>query len=397
MLTPEKIQALGEPIEDIYAKIVDELLINIGRHITSPAWTHTASWEIQKLSELGQLTAENAAIINRWIKQIPAATRATMEVTRAAALDRIEKELERAAAAGYVTPPVSDGTVRVLSELGQQAADRYNLVNSNMLNSSVEIYQQAIIDTAATIAEAETRNRELLERAGKTAEAVNIAAASTAGGEETRRDAIRKAIKKISDEGLTGFVDRGGRHWTPEAYVNMVTRSTVHNTAVQSVKERMSDFNTQVFQVSAHAGARPGCYPFQGKFYSWDDSAGEIELGNGRRVRYEPLSVTTYGEPAGLFGINCRHSPIPIIPGVTIPHAQDFVQDREANKKAYEESQEQRAIERAIREAKRVVAMEGDLATDEQKAEVRKMQAKMREFIKHTGRTRRPDREQIGG
>ena len=71
MITPQKIQDIADPIEAIYIHIVDELLVNIGRHITSPTWTHTAAWEVQKLSELGQLTAENAAIINKWIKQMP--------------------------------------------------------------------------------------------------------------------------------------------------------------------------------------------------------------------------------------------------------------------------------------------------------------------------------------
>ena len=78
MLTPQKIQDLADPIESIYIAMTNELLVNIGKHITSPTWTHTASWEIQKLSELGQLTAENAAIINKWIKAIPQEIRDTM-------------------------------------------------------------------------------------------------------------------------------------------------------------------------------------------------------------------------------------------------------------------------------------------------------------------------------
>jgi hypothetical protein len=64
----------------------------------------------------------------------------------------------------------------------------------------------------------------------------------------------------------------------------------------------MQDYGTQVFQVSSHAGARPLCYPYQGKFYSWDNSEGEIILGDGKVVRYEGLNRTTYGQPAGLFG-----------------------------------------------------------------------------------------------
>lgn len=384
MITPEKIQELADPIESIYISMTNELLVNIGRHITKPTWTHTAAWEIQKLSELGQLTKENAAIINRWIKSIPEEIRDTMEQTRREALESIEKQMERAARDGYLTPPERDSTVQVLKELSQQAAERLNLVNTTMLRSSLQQYSRMVQLTA-----------EIERRAEATQEILNEGAASVATGTETRTQALRRAIRRISEEGLTGFYDKAGRSWSPEAYVNMDIRTTVHNVAIQSVKNRMQDYNTQVFQVSEHAGARPLCYPYQGKLYSWDNSAGEIELGNGRRMKYESLSSTSYGEPAGLFGINCGHSPIPIIPGVSIPHAQDFVQPKEENDKQYAESQQQRALERKIRTAKRAVEMGDD--SKEAKARVRAAQEQMRQFIKDTGRTRRPDRESLYG
>lgn len=388
MLTPSQIQALSDPIESVYQHMVDELLINIGKHITSPTWTHTASWEIQKLAELGQLTQENAAIINAWIKQIPADVRQAMEATRSAALDRIEKQMEQAAKDGYITPAVTDSTVQVLRDYQQQALNVYNLTNTIMLQSSVDQYVRAVQIT-------EEEYGKLLVKQESTRIALEEAAGNIASGAETRQQAVRRAIQRISDEGLTGFIDKADRSWTPEAYVNMVTRTTVHNVAIQSTRARMQDYNTQVFQVSSHAGARPLCYPYQGKFLSWDNTAGEIPLGDGSVVRYEPLNTTSYGQAAGLFGINCGHFPIPVIPGVTIPHGADNIQPKEENDKEYAESQEQRALERQIREAKRVVEMEGDLATKEDKQKVRQLQAQMREFTDRTGRARRYDRESI--
>ena len=388
MLTPQKIQELSDPIEHVYISMTNELLVNIGKHITSPTWTHTAAWEIQKLSELGQLTKENAAIINSWIAQLPDEIRDTMEETRRLALEDIEKQLAKAAKAGYVTPAMRDSTYEVLREYQQQAANNLNLVNTTMLQSSVAQYERLVELT-------DQEYGRLMAQREATQEALNEAAGNVAIGVETRTKALQHAIRKIADEGLTGFYDRAGRSWSPEAYVNMDIRTTVHNVAIQSVKNRMADYNTQVFQVSAHAGARPLCYPYQGKLYSWDNTAGEIELGNGKTMRYNPLSSTSYGEPAGLFGINCGHSPIPIIPGVSIPHAQDFVQPKEENDKQYAESQEQRALERKIRAAKRVVEMGDD--SPEAKQRVRDAQKDMREFIDRTGRTRRFDREQLYG
>lgn len=390
MLTPAKIQAISDPIEEVYIHIVDELMVNIGKHLTSPTWTHTAAWEIQKLSEMGQLTQENAEIINKWIKQLPKEVRDAMEETRRLALEKIEKDMEKAVRLGKLPEPLADSTVNVLNEYSQQAIDQLNLVNTVMLQSSVQQYQRAVQLT-------KEEYDKLMQQQEQTQIILNEAAGSVATGIETREKALRRAITRISDEGLTGFIDRAGHHWSPEAYVNMDIRTTVHNTAIQSVKNFMTDYNTQVFQVSSHAAARPGCYPYQGKFYSWDNSAGEIELGNGNMVRYEPLNVTTYGQPAGLFGINCGHYPIPIVPGVTIPHGADNIQPKEENDKAYEESQVQRSLERQIREAKRVVEMAGDKASPEMKQKVKDAQEQMRDFIARTGRTRRYDRESLYG
>lgn len=386
MLTPAKIQELADPIESVYIHMVDELMVNIGKHITSPTWTHTAAWEIQKLSELGQLTRENAAIINKWIKELPQDLRDAMEETRRLALENIEKQLAKAAAEGYIPEPITDSSVLVLQEYLAQSADKLNLVNTTMLQSSLDQYARAIQLTEADVTRAERTQAILNEGAG-----------NVITGAETRNTAMRRAIVRIAEEGLTGFIDRAGRRWSPEAYVNMDIRTTVHNVAIESTKARMQDYNTQVFQVSSHAGARPLCYPYQGKFLSWDNSSGEIELGNGKVVQYDPLNSTSYGQPAGLFGINCGHFPIPVVPGVTIPHGADFIQPEEENDKEYAESQEQRALERKIREAKRVVEMAGQTATKEDKDRVRQYQAQMRAFIERTGRTRRYDREQIAG
>lgn len=382
MITPQKIQEIAEPVEGIYINCVNELLINIGRHITSPTWTHTASWEIQKLSEMGQLTRENAAIINKWIKQIPTAMRETMEETRTAALDRIEAEMEKAAEEGYLTPPLADSTVQLMQDYADQAADKLNMVNTTMLQSSIQQYQRAI--QLSVFDE---------ERAAATQEILNEETGALLQGVETHKMAVEKAIGRIAQEGLSGFYDRSGRSWSPEAYVNMVMRTTVHNTAIQATQTRMNDYGTDVIQISSHAGARPLCYPYQGWFCSWSNQSGEVELGDGRTVRYRPLSDTSYGQPAGIFGINCGHYPIVIIPGYTIPHGEDNIQPKELNDKIYAESQQQRAIEREIRAAKRVVEM-GD-KSPEAKQKVKAAQARMREFIDKTGRTRRYNREKV--
>ena len=52
--------------------------------------------------------------------------------------------------------------------------------------------------------------------------------------------------QQIHKEGITGFYDRIGRKWSPEAYVNMDIRTTVHNTAIEAVKIRQEDYGVDI-------------------------------------------------------------------------------------------------------------------------------------------------------
>ena len=393
-MTPQRIADISEPIENLYSDLTDELLINIAKHLSKATATWSALHEIETLQEMGQLTEENIKIINDYVKRMPKEIKDAMNESRLEALGEIEQKLADAAAQGYLTAPVTDGTVEVTQALSNQAANQLNIVNQTMLNSSLEAYQtgvyqfreemnKAAIDTIETEQQLEVAQNEL-----------NKAAASVVEGTENRTKALRKCIRKLNDAGIIGYYDRLNRAWTAEAYVNMDIRTTVHNTYIKSIQTRQQDYGSDVFQVSSHAGARPLCYPYQGKLYSWSGNSGKITLGDGRAYEFKSIAETSYGEPAGLFGINCGHVPYPMIAGVSEKVTENIPNEAE-NTKEYQESQEQRALERRIRQAKRGVELLGNLATDKDREKIKDAQAEMRQFIKETGRTRRYDREQI--
>lgn len=388
-MTPERIAEISEPIEKIYSDMTDELLLNIAKHLNSSTWTWTALHEIETLEQMGMLTDENIKIINKYVQKIPQAVKDAMNDSRLEALAEIEDKLAQAAEDGYLTKPVTDGTVEVTKALSAQAIDQLNLVNQTMLNSSLSAYQMGIYTMRQGM---ETITNE--SERDEAQQIIDFAAGKTVQGTDTRTSALRQALRQLNANGITGFYDKKGRSWSAEAYVNMDIRTTVHNTYIQSIKTRQEDYGSDVFQVSAHSGARPLCYPYQGKLYSWNTGGGYITLGDGKRYKYESIHNTSYGQPAGLFGINCGHVPYPMIPNVSERVNEDIPSKKE-NDKEYEESQEQRMLERKIRYCKRDLAMLGDNADDEDKQRLRDAQAQMREFIKRTGRTRHYDREQI--
>ena len=393
-MTPQRIADISEPIEQLYGDLTDELLINIAKHLSKATATWSALHEIETLQEMGQLTEENIKIINDYVKRMPQEIKAAMNESRLEALGEIEQKLADAAAQGYLTAPVTDGTVEVTQALSNQAANQLNIVNQTMLNSSLEAYQTGVYQFREEMNKAAIDTIETEQQLGLAQNELNKAAASVVEGTENRTKALRKCIRKLNDSGIIGYYDRLNRAWTAEAYVNMDIRTTVHNTYIKSIQTRQQEYGSDVFQVSAHAGARPLCYPYQGGFYSWSGNSGEITLGNGRRYRFKSIQETSYGEPAGLFGINCGHVPYPMIAGVSEPVRED-IQTEAENTKEYQESQQQRLLEREIRRAKRYVELLGDAADEQDKGYIKEAQAKMREFIEQTGRTRRYDREQI--
>lgn len=393
-MTPQRIADISEPIEQLYSDLTDELLINIAKHLSKSTATWSALHEIETLQEMGQLTEENIKIINDYVKRMPKEIKDAMNESRLEALGEIEKKLADAAADGYLTQPVTDGTVEVAQALSNQAAEQLNLVNQTMLNSSLQAYQTGVYEFRQEMNNLAIKTIETEQQLEVAQNELNKAAASVVAGTENRTVALRKCIRKLNDTGIIGYYDRLNRAWTAEAYVNMNIRTTVHNTYIKSIQTRQQEYGSDVFQVSAHAGARPLCYPYQGKFYSWSGRSGEITLGDGKKYPFEPISVTSYGEPAGLFGINCGHVPYPMIQGVSEPVKED-IQSEAENTKEYQESQQQRLLEREIRRAKRYVELLGDAADEQDKGYIKEAQAKMREFIEQTGRTRRYDREQI--
>lgn len=392
-LTPNEILKLSEPVEQVYSNIVDALLINMGKHFNSGHTLSTEQWEIRKLAELGQLNKESVEIIASLTGQNKELITAALENAVYMATKDIEPELKKAVKKGAIQNAAADNViasqsiVQALNAYEQQAMDKLNLVNTTMLESTLAQYRKVIANTVN------------IDRQMKaTQEVLNIATGKVITGTESRQQALRQALSQIHKEGVTGFYDRTGRKWSPEAYVNMDIRTTVHNTAIEAIKTRQEDYGVDIFRVSRHSGARPLCYPYQGRYFSWNNKSGTFTDGEGKRHRYSPISSTSYGKPAGLFGINCGHHPITMIPGVSIPRDRPE-QDKEENDKVYAESQEQRRLEREIRYSKQKAAMmeaAGDKEGFEKEAvKIREKQADYNAFCKKTGRTKRLDRTQV--
>ena len=391
MKLPKEMEKFAQPLIDVYAHVTDVLLVNIARHFNVKATGNTSSfaWQVKMLAELGQLTEENRNIIAELTGANSGLLREALTQAMLAALKEVEPELKEAAARGLLaepgtTPELSPNAQAVLQSYYDQAEEKLNLVNTVMLQSSLDQYRAVIANTITYEAQLSAAQKILNESTGE-----------VLMGASTQQQAMRRAVKRMADEGLTGYVDRGGHHWTPEAYVAMDIRTTVTNTAHQATWARCDEYGSDLIMVSTKAAARPLCYPWQGKVLSRANRARDVTDLDGNTIHVYAMNETSYGQPAGLFGINCGHFSSPFFPGLSTVRGEP--EPEEENARQYAESQRQRALEREIRRAKLDVAIAkatGDEELErEAKQKLRGKQATMRAFIEDTGRTRRYDRE----
>ena len=348
---------LSEPLVKVYEQLTDELLINIARHFNvNDKASGTLEWQYTKLAEIGKLTDESINIIAKSTGLSSALVKYTIETAALEAINKIEPDLLKAAKAGLLDTTqatVSDTVKRILTAYQQQTIDALNMVNTTMLQSTLDAYRMAVANTA--------NFEKAITAAQKT---LNVQTANVITGVSSRTEAVRKAIKQMAANGITGFVDRAGHNWSAEAYVNMDIRTTSGNVALQSVMTRNADYGNDLVWVPINATARPKCYPWQGKVISTANRSGTVEDLNGKVYDITPLNQTSYGEPDGLFGINCHHAPPNVfIAGISV--IRGTVPPKEENDARYAETQNQRRLEREIRYAKRDAAMAKASGDDE--------------------------------
>ena len=389
-LRPSFIDSMSWEMAEVYGAITDQILVNLARYF--PYWKSSnvpkSAFEYQAamLAQMGQVNKDTIRIIRNGLKGANGALTNVLEQAVMEAVKKAQPELLKGVKQGLLKPagiPIVDPEQsRAFQLYYQQAAQKLNLVNTVMLESTKQAYQATVSD--------------IVSRVQATQTALDIGAGEVVTGVSSWNQALRHSIERMKQNGITGFIDHGGHRWSAEAYTAMDIRTTVANTARAAVWETNQNFGNDLYLVSYHQGARPLCYPWQNKVISANDRSGVTYDLDGNEIEIIPQRLTSYGEPAGLFGINCKHYPTPFIPGVSLIRGEP--QDPEANVKTYEESQKQRALEREIREQKRdLLMLKAQGATDEeikaQRARRRETDDRIDEFCAETGRSRRQSRE----
>ena len=390
MFNPALFDRMSWRMSQVYASIVDRLLVNIARHfpyMTGKPPGGTFEYLVRMLAQLGQVNQESVDIIVNGLSGADQAVRDALIAAIKDVLKDVDPPLRKAAEAGLFgqqtfLPPIQPNQTQAFMQYYRQSADKLNLVNTVMLESTQHAYSSTVTD--------------IVQKMNQTQGILNAGAGEMIAGTATWNQVVTSSVQAMIATGITGFIDHANRHWSPEAYVAMDVRTTMSNVARATIWEENSTYGNDLYVVSTHAGARPLCYPWQAKVISQIDAPRIVTDLNGNTIQVYAQSETTYGEPAGLFGINCRHYPMPFFPGLSMIRGEP--QDQETNDRMYQEEQHQRRLERELRYAKRDYAVEKARGAPPEvlgryKDRVDRASGRLSDFCEETGRNRKRNRE----
>jgi len=271
---PAFLDAMSWEMAEVYGAITDQILINLARHfpfyVAGEDLPKSAfAYQAKMLAQMGQVNAETMRIIRNGLADADPALVNCLEQSIIDAVNGADKDLAKAVKKGIFAPPaapvLSPNQYKAFNLYYTQAADKLNLVNTVMLESTQSAYRQAVSDVVSEI--------EIADRINRTQIALDAAAGETVTGVSSWNQALRHAADKLNNGGIVGFIDHAGRRWSAEAYVAMDIRTTVFNTGRAAVWETNQNFGNDLYSVSYHNGARPLCYPWQNKVISSLDAA----------------------------------------------------------------------------------------------------------------------------
>lgn len=347
-VSPALAESLAREVVAIYAEAERLLLARVALHLG--AGMDAPDWVERKLAEVQFLTGQTRRLITETENR--AAAQLVLDLVKAYNRGGASAVADLAKLLGVTLEEASAPLVGIpaVEALVGETMTALAATGPRILRATLDIFREVVAQTAAQVLT----------------------------GVQTRRQAAQAALDRFAQKGITGFVDKAGRGWNLESYVEMAMRSGTGRAALQGHMERLEMNGQDLVIISDHGRECPLCRPHEGKVYSI----------SGKSPGYPPLAQA---RSEGLWHPNCRHTANLYIPGVTRPMGATEDTD------GYAAAQKQRYLERQIRAAKRMEALAlDDAAKAKAGARIRSYQAKLREHVEANNLKRLRYREQIG-
>ena len=360
MLSPRYLYGLSDEIIDIYSQLETEILQDMARRIARLGRiTDATRWQAQVLVETGGLKKNITRILAKYDKKI------IQQVT-----DTYTEALQT--------------SIRNDNRIFKEATGR--MVSTPNAQAMLSTIQKCHSDLSRlTLTTASTSQEQFVLQANR----VYMNVQSGAFDYDT---AMKSAADELSKKGITTVQYENGHlvKRSIESAVRMNILTSINQTAANQTLNNAEELGVDKFEVTAHVGARPDHEAWQGKIYT----------------RKELYSICELGTPAGLCGINCRHSFYPYFEGMEKHYTAEDLDELASKKVTYKDEelsrydgeQKLREIERNIRHYKRQALTQEAIGADNTHArrKIGEWQAVARDFTSQTGIARDSAREYVG-
>jgi hypothetical protein len=113
-------------------------------------------------------------------------------------------------------------------------------------------------------------------------------------------------IEKMTESGITAFVDKSGRKWSLESYATMATRTTSRQAT--NLGTQLADPEHDLYRISSHGTTCPICAPLEGRVYSRSGTDPDYPPLASAFGKIDPMGADSLENSYLNMHPNCTHS-----------------------------------------------------------------------------------------
>lgn len=302
MLTPREIEEFPKQLENQFTELEMRIMQDVVNRIkVNGEITSITDWKLTRLKELGQseyfIRKTLAILLNKTGSEIGKIFKKTaqMEYIRDKSLyERIDKE--------FIPYKDNTGLQQFVNSIEKQTNKEFTNITRSL--------------GFATKTNKKVTSVDLFDYYQKT---LDKAMLDITSGAFSKEEVIKRTANEMTNSGLRTIDYESGYSNRVNVAVRRAVTTGIGQLAGKVNEENAKKLDTEYFEISWHATARPEHQLWQGRVYKKD----------------ELVSVCELGSAGGLCGCNCRHSYRPFIPGVSVRVYTDK-QLEEMNKKENE-------------------------------------------------------------